>query len=463
MSHAEPRVPLPTLPISAMETYHNRFDDAYWNGKQRSETVLTEEGTLVESFSGYALQRAGKEVRPFVLPAVSEIGRLQVSSDSGAIGFWFKPYWSSAAVKAGNVPGVPARLLDLVVIGAKDAAVGWSLQVSADGNALMLVGADSATTLLRADIAWGADEWHWVVLNYGERGTALYVDEAWVAEGEPTFALPPKMAGLVLGSSVLGTETAGGEFEEIAAYRRPLTAAQAGLFYGSMKKRTLLGAVSAEQVAANAKRRAEWKALAEAKALEEETSGGGAMLRMMGNTVTCVTNAPLYITNTSCFFVTNQGWTVTFDVQGTNSLGGNSLVEIYATTNLLGNSITNANWQFLERGPSCATYQYTNQPGSQSFYVLGDGTIDPDGDGLSTAYERLVSRTNPNLWDTDGDGISDRDEVVLGTNPLVNESAQTSGRMNFQYNANGWLTNAFGAWSKGISLDAEGNATQVGQ
>ena len=229
-SHAEPRVPLPTLPISAMETYHNRFDDAYWNGKQRAETVQTDEGTLVESFSGYALQRAGKEVRPFVVPAVSELGHVQVSSDSGAIGFWFKPYWSSAAVKAGNEPGVPVRLLDLVVIGAKDAAVGWSLQMSADGNALVLVGADGSTVLLRADIAWQAGEWHQVVLNYGEHGTALYVDTVLVAEGDATFALPPKLAGLVLGSSVLGTETSGGEFEEVSAYRRPLTAAQAGLF-----------------------------------------------------------------------------------------------------------------------------------------------------------------------------------------------------------------------------------------
>ena len=409
-SHAEPRVPLPTLPISAMETYHNRFDDAYWNGKQRTETVLTEEGTLVESFSGYALQRAGKEVRPFVLPAVSELGHVQVSCGDGAIGFWFKPYWSSAAVKSGSLLGVPARLLDLVVIGARDAVVGWSLQVSADGNALMLMSADGATTLLRADIAWSGDEWHWVVLNYGERGTALYVDEAWVAEGEPTFALPPRMAGLVWGSSVLGTETAGGEFEEIAAYRRPLTAARAGLFYGSMKKRTLMGAVSAEQVAANAKRRAEWKALA---AANQPDDGSGMMMRMMTTTVTCVTNAPIYITNTACLFVTNQGWTVTFDVQGTNGPA-----DIFMTTNLVGNNITNAAWVWLERGLSCATYQYTNQLASQSFYILGT-TLDTDGDGLTDAFEKLVSKTNPNNADTDGDGWSDAEEIQNNTDPKV--------------------------------------------
>ncbi len=125
---AEPRVPLPALPSMALGLYHNRFDEAYWFGKQRSETVQTEAGTLVESWSGYALQRAGNNVTPFVVPAVGERGQLNVACDFGSVGFWFKPYWSSAAVMAGNAPGVPARLVDLVVIGSQDAAVGWSLQ-----------------------------------------------------------------------------------------------------------------------------------------------------------------------------------------------------------------------------------------------------------------------------------------------------------------------------------------------
>ena len=183
-----------------------------------------------------------------------------------------------------------------------------------------------------------------------------------------------------------------------------------------MKKRTLLGAVSAEQVAANAKRRAEWKALTEAKALEEETSGGGAMMRMMGNTVTCVTNAPLYITNTSCLFVTNRGWVVTFDVQGTNGPA-----DIFMTTNLVGNHITNAAWVWLERGPTCATYQYTNQPTAESYYILGT-MLDADGDGLTDAFEKLVSKTNPSNADTDNDGMLDAWEVHNGLNPLTNDA-----------------------------------------
>jgi hypothetical protein len=245
-----------------------------------------------------------------------------------------------------------------------------------------------------------------VVLNYGERGTALYVDEAWVAEGDVTMALPPQFAGLVLGSSLLGDETAGGEFEDFYCYRKPMTAKQPGFGYAGNKKRTLLGSVSVEELELLAARRAERKALKEAQALlEPEGEGGGMMLRMVGNTVECVTNSPLYITNAVCEFVTNQGWTVTFDIQGTNSPA-----DIFTTTNLSGG--TNALWVFLERGPSCATYQYTNQPDAMAFYILGS-PLDSDNDGLTDAREKLASKTDPNNPDTDGDGVSDGAEVLV--------------------------------------------------
>jgi hypothetical protein len=38
---------------------------------------------------------------------------------------------------------------------------------------------------------------------------------------------------------------------------------------------------------------------------------------------------------------------------------------------------------------------------------------------LTDAFEDLVSKTNPNNPDTDGDGISDSDEYLLHLNPLI--------------------------------------------
>ena len=61
--------------------------------------------------------------------------------------------------------------------------------------------------------------------------------------------------------------------------------------------------------------------------------------------------------------------------------------------------------------------------------MLGDGAIDPDGDGLSTAYERLVSRTNPDLSDTDGDGVSDGEEVLVQHTDPNNQDSDGDGVM----------------------------------
>jgi len=56
------------------------------------------------------------------------------------------------------------------------------------------------------------------------------------------------------------------------------------------------------------------------------------------------------------------------------------------------------------------------------FWTWGEITNDdPDGDGLTTEQEQHLG-TNPNAWDSDGDGLSDKFEVdfrqTLGTDPL---------------------------------------------
>jgi hypothetical protein len=72
----------------------------------------------------------------------------------------------------------------------------------------------------------------------------------------------------------------------------------------------------------------------------------------------------------------------------------------------------------MGQGLHCVSYSLsiTNQPNVSAFLILGTPE-DDDLDGLTTAYELLVSKTNPYNPDTDGDGISDGDEILLGTDP----------------------------------------------
>lgn len=64
-------------------------------------------------------------------------------------------------------------------------------------------------------------------------------------------------------------------------------------------------------------------------------------------------------------------------------------------------------------------YSYENSGVIYSSFLGEDPVVDPDGDGL-TNTEEIALGTNPNIADTDGDGLNDGDEVNLySTNPLL--------------------------------------------
>lgn len=137
--------------------------------------------------------------------------------------------------------------------------------------------------------------------------------------------------------------------------------------------------------------------------------------------------------------------------------------DLFGTTNLSphvpGLNLTNWVW-LLRTDVGQTNLVLTSLWPGMGFFVLGT-MQDTDGDGLTDAYEKLVSHTNPALWDTDGDGLSDGWEVAHGMNPLVDEGAQTSGRINYQYDASGWLWGVSGIWSESVGLDNEGNVLQL--
>jgi len=78
------------------------------------------------------------------------------------------------------------------------------------------------------------------------------------------------------------------------------------------------------------------------------------------------------------------------------------------------------NWAWWSRSTSGQTNFAISNPGfSECYFRLGT-MQDSDADGLTDAYERLTSHTDPENPDTDGDGLSDGYEVWGSlTNPRV--------------------------------------------
>jgi hypothetical protein len=399
---ARPRDALPPMPELAPILFHENFDYVCPDCVTNARVTIPNYGELVASWSWYALQRSGT-VTPFIISAVDSAGRPVVACDTGALRFWLKPYWSSAP--DGTGPGKNARLVELVVAGGKQVATVWWLQVSPDGSALSLIGQTDTgpVELLKAGIDWQAGESHLVTLDYGPKGTALFIDGQLAAEGEGTLAVPPKVAALVWGSTLAGTETADGEMDELYCFGLPLTAADVAFYYHGLSRQAARGPISAAEEQAEAEAAAKWLA-------ELESAGSPPMGMLAGATSECFTNVPVYLTNIVTTFDSNQGRTVTFDIQGSYDGTTTALYDVFTTTNLVGDNGALSQWTWLESGPTCSTYQYTNQPEAQAFYILGT-PIDLDGDGLPSAFELLVSRTNPQLRDSDNDGRDDGDEL----------------------------------------------------
>jgi hypothetical protein len=393
---AAPRTPLPPWPEAPL--VRADFDGELGTGADPVADFKSSLLDYAESWSGWALRRDGLALSAWVLSGLASGGRLQLNGEHGGVRFWFSPAWSSAAA-GGKGPGGLARLAELVSADGRTGGVLWSLYVSADGAVTCLTAQSGSTAIdvLKLEIPWTAGRWYCLALNYGPKGAELWVDGKLLATGAALPSFAPATAGLVIGSDVLGGNLAGGLFDEVTTFAEPLGEAELRYYLAGMRGLVALGPVSALEAAARAEAKA--KLLA-----EREAAGGGQQMRMMvGGTTECFTNVPVYFTNVFATYDANQGWTVMFDVQGGES---GQLYDIFTATNLVGNNLTNAQWEWLERGPTCSTYQYTNQPDTNACYALGTPQ-DTDGDGLTDAFEQLVSKSLPTNADSDGDGMPD--------------------------------------------------------
>jgi alpha-tubulin suppressor-like RCC1 family protein len=239
----------------------------------------------------------------------------------------------------------------------------WSLQVSADWNTLELVTQASAgvQTAIQTQIAWQAGESHCIALDFGQQGTALFLDGMLVAQGSGLPSIPCSVGELVIGSTCSGANPAGAAVDEFYSFNRFLTASDVAAYYGFTFAQAAKGPISGEEEAA-------WS----------QGGGGGLQMASMSsirspgnvydpnNDSPCSPGGPFYITNVSATPLTNGTTTVSFDIQGgTNGV----FYDIFATGNL-NNSLADYQWDWIGQGMTCNGYTFSNQPAGQAFYVL---------------------------------------------------------------------------------------------
>lgn len=277
----------------------------------------------------------------------------------------------------------PLRALDRVGDGEwKFGAVAWSLYASADGSTLFLSGqgGQGVADFLEAKISFEAGRWYLLALNYSAKATALYVNAELVAEGTGLAAVNPASAGLVVGSDGAGGNLAGGLFDEVTTFGEPVAPELQAFYYNGVSGQAARGPVSAEEEAA--------ELAAAAQRLAEQEAAAMMNFAWSEAANPCITNGPVFLTNIGCVNLEGQGWTATFTIAG----GTNGIpYDIYSTTNLVGNNITNSQWVWLDQGYTCNTDTFTNQPATNAFYVLGL-TNDTDHDGLSDAFVEIALR-----------------------------------------------------------------------
>jgi hypothetical protein len=350
-------------------------------------------------------------------------GNSNLTVDSGSVTFWFAPSSWSSTNAGGTGPGEWGRLFEVGSYTPGSSYGLWSIYVDDVGQNLYFSAqtndlSSSLTTYLSFPISWTTNYFHFIALTYSPTNTALYLDGVLATNGPGVTVYPgPDVLtnGFFIGADETGLYQANGLFNNLVTYAVPLDADTIQQIFNydygwymlspwnsAMMKITSASSIPSYTPAYNA------------------VTGSGN-LADLGTTTNCLDGTNLFnvwITNVVAVSAGNGTMTITFTIEGG---ADNVPFDVFANSILaFGGGVP---WTWQGQGYHCHTYTLTGLPNTGSVFLILGTPQDTDGDGLTDAFEKLVSHTDPTNPDTDGDGISDSDEYLLNLNPLTPNAA----------------------------------------
>jgi len=335
--------------------------------------------------------------------------------DTGSLVFWFAPSsWSSATV-GGAGPGAWAQLINVGEM-TTDASVGyWGLSVDPYGSNLWFVVEDGLGNEYRltTPISWTTNYFHFIGLTYCNTNVSLYLDgqlatndPAGLNIGPGTNALS---GGLFFGSDTNGLYQGHGLFNQIITYNTLLYSNDMQTIYNYDYGIDMMNPFNRAMNIRSAP-----TTNTTFTPLSNVITGPGN-LQLVGSAPVCVSGANVWLTNVIAGSSGNGTMNLEFTIEG----GSNNVPYDVFANSVLSFGVNGVPWAWEGQGYQCNTYILTNMPNTACFLILGTPQ-DTDVDGLTDAYELLVSKTSPTNYSSDASGMADGWEVLyFGTNNVA--------------------------------------------
>lgn len=342
-------------------------------------------------------------------------GNTNLTVDTGSVLFWFAPgSWSSTN-------GGPSEWSQLIDVGewTTNASYGyWGLSVDAPGSNLWFVAQDGVgdTYTLSTPISWTTNYFHYVALTYSSTNVSIYLDGQLATNDPGGLSVWPSSEvlsnGFYFGSDTNGLMQAQGLFNSVNTYNYQVDSNDIQQFYDTERtyymlspwNTAMMNLISAPSSPSST---------SFTNAVIPDVITGPGNLQSVGSAATCVDGTndyAVWLTNVTATVV-GSGTNATMNLEFTIEGGAVGVPFDVFANSILSFGSNGVPWAWEGQGYQCQIYELTNLPITACFLILGTPQ-DSDGDGLTDAYELLVSKSNPDAYSTDGTGMADGWEVL---------------------------------------------------